>query len=128
MCIYRLEIDYYFENVVDGEPTILRRLTCKSFDCILIWQALVCKIKLFLKMSYLCMSLIKKYNFLSTSYNIMHFKVIENMLIKGAYVCRYLKTHLNKKVRKWLTEYFLYFLVYFFLKLQVSYVISFNLT
>ena len=36
-CMYRLEIDYYFENVADGELPILRRLSCKSFDGVSIW-------------------------------------------------------------------------------------------
>ena len=49
--MYRLEIDYYFENVADGELAILRRLTCKSFDGVSIWQTLVYKIQLFLKMN-----------------------------------------------------------------------------
>lgn len=30
--IYRLEIDYYFENVADAELLLLRTLTCESYD------------------------------------------------------------------------------------------------
>ena len=62
------------------------------------------------------MSLIKKYKFLSKSYNISNFKVIEDVPIKY-------------KAKKMVNRVFsVFFSVFFFLKLQVSYVISFNLT
>ena len=62
------------------------------------------------------MSLIKKYKFLSKSYNIRHFKIIEDVPVKGA-MSVYLQIHLNTKLRKWLKEFFLYFSVYFFSKI-----------
>ena len=62
------------------------------------------------------MSLIKKYKCLSKSYNIRNFKVIEDVPIKH-------------KAKKMVNRVFsVFFSVFFFLKLQVSYVISFNLT